>query len=309
MLLPYAVVFRLHGLMYPTSYPLGEGSTFYRFAFGWIHGNPMIEQVVGILIVFFQAVWINRIMIQHRLSRENTLFAGVFYILLVSLTPAQLGLNPSLIGGFAFIIVLDDILRIYLKKEVASELFNYGFGLGLAWLIYPPYFVLLLSIFAAIAIMRSLNIREILQWAGGVISILFLSLMAYSYVGDWYEMVHDLVQWNPSNLLSWQVNDWRHWVYLAIVVLAVVIIVLNSNLLNRGIAYKERKKWKVIYWVLLLSFFSVFSGLKVEWDRMDLIAIPLSMLLGAVAANSKRTIVVEFLHILIFITVLFLQFN
>ncbi len=309
MLLPYTLVFRLYGLLHPGIYPLENTTILYRFLFGQLHGNPLVEQILGILIVFIQAVWINRTVIRHRLSREITLFPGLFYIILVSLSPSLLGLNPSLITNFIFIIVLDDILSIYLKKEVAKELFNYGFGLGLAVLIYPPYFPLLCSAIAGIAIMRNITLRQILQWLGGVLSVFFLSSLCFSFFGPWDALIKEIFHLNPEIVTFWKIQDWRSWVYLFLILFALIVLLLNTNLINRGIAYKERKKWKVLYWILFFAILSLFFTRARPWEVSNIIAIPLSMALGSIAANTRNTIVVEIAHLIILIGILFMQYN
>ncbi len=307
MLLPYTVLLRFQGFLHPTTYPMEQASLFYKTFFYWLHGNPLVEQIEGVFVVFIQAVWINRIVIRHRLSSVITLFSGVFYILLVSLTPGQLGLSPVLIAGFVFIAVLPSMLRIYLVKQAAGDLFNYGFGMALAGLIYPSYFVVMLSALPGIAILRSIKLKEILQWMGGVIAVVFFGGLSFSMWGMEEEFFSGLLNWNGALVAGLRhLNVWNG-LYLFIMGFAILVVFLNTQVVMRNIAYKERKKWKVLFWVLAFAVLSVFFAPGLDWYPVDIIAVPLSMALGTIASKTKNNLLLEIVHVLLLIGILFLH--
>jgi len=66
--------------------------------------DALIQNIVANLLIFVHVLLINYICIKHKLSREITLFSGLFYVLFVSLLPDNMVLSNALIAN-TFIII------------------------------------------------------------------------------------------------------------------------------------------------------------------------------------------------------------
>src|SRR5690606_28440376 len=104
LLLPYVVLVR--GLAISGGFPPESESRgiLSEWLAGEVISSTPLKVVIGILLVYVQALQLNRVMIQNRMTQELTLFPGMVYILLVSYFPAYNGLNSVLIGN-TFILI------------------------------------------------------------------------------------------------------------------------------------------------------------------------------------------------------------
>jgi len=85
MLLPFAIILRLYSLVFASSIKSAEeGGILYTSFMHLLPDNPIIKSAISIVLVFIEAVLINRLVIKNRFSRDITLLPGMFFIILVS---------------------------------------------------------------------------------------------------------------------------------------------------------------------------------------------------------------------------------
>ena len=99
LLLPYVIVLRIHSLIYPITYVALETDTVpTKLIFGFIESG-LTQNILATLIVYFQVLYINRLVIKHRMANQITLLPGLIYAILVSLVPEYSLLSPFLIAN------------------------------------------------------------------------------------------------------------------------------------------------------------------------------------------------------------------
>lgn len=83
LLLPYAILLRIHSLLYPVS-TVDIGSNGIQESILTFFSGPLSQNIAATLLVFLQAVFINRLAIVNRLSSEITLLPGLVYIIIAT---------------------------------------------------------------------------------------------------------------------------------------------------------------------------------------------------------------------------------
>ncbi|MGB4958535.1 MAG: hypothetical protein WBO36_03610, partial [Saprospiraceae bacterium] len=144
--------------------------------------SGLLQNIVANILIFFHALMINYIFINHRMSREITLFAGVFYVLLVTINIDNSLLSNVLIANSFIILALYNLLKTYKIPHPTANIFNTGFWIGVAGLFYSPYFLFILFGLISLLVLRSFKFIEKLQYFIGC-AIPYFLLFTYRY---WY---------------------------------------------------------------------------------------------------------------------------
>lgn len=185
-LLPYVVLLHLHLFIYPGKTTLidYDQGILSSWIIGWIGQNVMWNNIASVLLLFLQAIMINLLVINNRLSREISLFPGLFYILIASSIPSFLPLSPLIIANTFFIACLISLFSVYKKPIVASTILNAGIWIGLASLAYFSYFSLFILGLIGLNILRAFKIRERLMLLSGVFIPFFLLGVYFFWEGQ-----------------------------------------------------------------------------------------------------------------------------
>ena len=309
LLLPYGIILRINALWFPKKYTLSYNSITFENAFGWIYGHAILETMLAILLLFLQAVMINRLIINNRMSRTATLVPGLFYITLCSLSTPLLRLSPALIAMTFVILALGELYKIYIRKPFPKTLFNYGLWAAIAWLIYPPLFILTPLGIIAMQVLRGIKFKELLQMLGGVFTGMFLVGTYFFYTDDLIEFVKSLMVFHPKYYYHLLIFNWIDKIYYAFLMLLLLITLGISPKVYINIGIKERKKWQIVVFFLIASFLAIILQPINAWQHWTLIFLPVSMILGVVVGQMKQSIILDVLMLLIAVSIVFLHFQ
>ena len=308
--MPYSLLLGIDSFVHPVEISLKDTSAIFSLTFGWLEGSPTLNAVVACILIFLQAVMINRIVIKHRLSRVISLIPGLVYIILMNAIPEVRGVHPLLIGNLLavfFILSAFQILRLYATEKL---IFNMGFWAVLALFYYPAYGVLFVLIILCMQILRSPSFKEIGQSISGIACALIL-LFTWFYlrneVADFWMSFGQLKlgnAWYLVSLFSWP-SSVTLWVLYALIGLAI----LNYYKLLSKQTIKEQKKITLTYWLLFLAFLGMLLVPVLGHEGMLLASIPLGILLGIILANWQQKMAAEILHLLVVLGIVYLHFQ
>lgn len=306
-MLPYILIIRIHSLIYPVAFNDNDSTSHLTHKIFEMISNPLAQNIVACLLLFFQAVLINRLTIQNRLSRSITLIPGIFYILLCSFLPEYTFLSDYMIANTFLILSISEIMKAYFKPRLTSNIFNSGFFLGLAVLIVPQYFFLMLYGLLAVVVINSLNLLNILQYLSGIITIGCLAF-GIEFLLD-IDLGHEMGLFAPgfnNFLFSIKTLLTKPVIFLNILFL-MSILGYNSYGLKKSI--QSQRKIDLLYYFMLSVFISVIFSHDVEIPHMLAMFIPLSILLAMSFLDIKNDMVAEILHAVIVIAIFIIHFN
>jgi len=305
LLLPYTILLRIFSFSHSEQWS-GVDNGFLSSEYLEWSTSPFYENILAILLVFVQGVLINRIVIINRLSNGIHLFAGLFYILIVSMIPAGQYLSPVLLANTFFILGLTDLFYAYKRAETSGKIFNAGFWIGFSAMFYSPYIIFTLFGLIGLSVLRVFKVKEAFQFLIGILSILFLvSVYGYwtysdlSFFGNYFEnfgFVHFVMDGNYFNYGK---------LVLFGFLITMAIFSYNRNTIRKSI--QARKKIDVLYWMMLFSGISMvfFSNLNIY--HLEVVSIPLAIFLGFQAFNMKSRPMAELLHLTLFSIALAIQ--
>lgn len=265
--------------------------------------------VLAIILCFVQAVYLNKIVIENRITREMTLFPGMFYILLTSIFPETASFTPALMGLTFMLASLDSLFEIYKKGDFSGNSFNTGFFVSLASLFYYPFIFFLLLIVIGISIIKFLKVVEIFRLLLGSLIPYLLVLYYFIWIGQ------------PELFLPSTIGQYLHFItatdfqlsYSEVVRLLTIFIILILSIFNYGQFNKKKNvqatyKIDVLFWMALLSGVSLIICYPLEWDHLYTIFIPLSIFLSMLIINTQNNMLAEFFHIMVLMLGFFIHY-
>lgn len=307
LLIIYAAALHVSAWYVPDNWqPQGYG-LFADWIYQWIGAKSNIAHIIAVALVVIQGITVNVIDFSNKLSREQTLFPGVFLVLLSAMSPIFLHLTPYHLANTFLVFALMDLMHVYRKSRSAGHIYNAGLYLGIAFMFVPSYWVFIFFIFAALNVLRGFALRERLMVLSGFFTVLFLTGTTYFWLDRWPEFLAK--QFDQIWVFLDFGNISRFGViHLSVLALILAVTLLQQSRLQQKRVMQSQKKIDVLYWMLLLGGVSTLFHKQVA-EAHALVVIPaLGMLTGMqVAALPKRT--AELLHFFLFVLALFFQYR
>lgn len=307
LLILYAAVLYLSVLYIPYSWePQGYG-LFTDLVYHWIGYQSVGAHVLAMVLVVVQGITANVIDFSNKLSREQTLFPGLFLVLLSALSPIFLHLTPYHLANTFLLFAVVELMHVYRNSKSAGHIYNAGFYLGIAFMFVPAYWVFIFFLFAGLNILRSFEFKERLMVLSGFLTVLILAGTGYFWFDRWPEFVAGQFSELKVFLAFGQISLFGI-IHLVVLGIILVVVLLQQSKLQQKRIMQAQKKIDILYWMLLLGGISTFFHSGVDESHAMVIIPALGMLTGMqVATLPKRP--AELLHFFLFVTALFFQYR
>lgn len=273
-----------------------------RFTFAPIFEIPALESnrfliLLTIVLIFAQALLISRMVTMHRLSRALSLIPGAVFILFISSILEPFAFHYILLANLFFVLSLGSLFKIYKKYKPISTLFNAGFFLGLATIIYFPYVIFIAAMLIGLYNLRSFNFKESLQVLIGFLSSIFLVGLLFYYFDNL-----ELYQAYFFNSFCVPTIDLTDYISLTKPVLAIgtiLIFIGFQHVLRKKKKFDAIRKIELTYSLFLLAILSVFLTTELTEQHLVLISVPMSIIGGLVLESKDYLYVKEFIFLLL----------
>ncbi len=307
ILLFYAVILRFSVYIVDQDVILGKGGLLSDGLNTWIGQGNWLSHTIALILVVFQAVYLNVIITQQRMASEISLFPGVFYILIASCIPDFLYLSPPLIGASFIIIATNELLKTYKQYSCADNIFNVGFWVGVASLFYFSYIIFILVGWVGLNILRAFKIKERLALLLGLFAPYFL---VYTYY-FWYDRTAYFwaTQFGDATAFWDLVAQEPIWVYIKLGIFLVFILIalfsFRSYMYRKNI--RVQKNISIIYWLLLFSAATLFIQANISTTHLFVSVVPLGILISFnfIDLSSRWA---EMWHFILLVAILVFQF-
>ncbi len=276
----------------------------------WLEGlsiSSYLKISLTIILVLIQAYLVNDIVLKHKFSRVLSTIPGALFILFSAYALEPLMLHPILIANLFSILSIRSLFKIYKKHRPIATIFNCGFFMMVAALIYPTYIIFILLLLLGILSLRNLEIREFLQLIGGILIPIFLSFVGFYYLGSTEKILNHL--FGSAKLSPWIYNgELITEMSLYIKPLLFLIIIMVSVFLHFSVKKKKKydviKKIELTYWMLMLTLPALFLVGKLKDDIalvLVMVTTPISIVVGLIMESKDNSILKEFFFILLII--------
>ncbi len=264
------------------------------------HSGIWARTIVWVLLAVQVALG-NQIVNKYRLAEATTVFPGLFIILLSCYSPYFLFLSTFHFVNTLLIIILYILLGTYNQPKSADDIFNAGLLAGISFLFFPPTIYLILFIFISLSILRTYNIKErIMVICGFIVPPFFAGI--YYYWQNSFDLFYKLQFtdiFNTSNLFVTPVEYINLLLYFVFICLITFLIFSYNKIAYRKII-QSRKRINIMYWILGITFITLFLLPKQGKDVYLLLSLPLGLLtsLGFISMKPKLAEIFHFVLIL-----------
>lgn len=266
------------------------------FDFYQVFPNKAFQIGLSIVLIFIQALLISRYVIEHRLSRALSLVPGAVFVLYVALVLEPESMSMVLFANLFFILGIGNLYRIYKKHKPIGTIFNAGFFLGVATLIYFPYIVFFVTSILGLFSLRAVNLKELIQLTTGFLAA-FLLVGIYFFYQNNLNALSDIVSYN-FYLPSFDFSKPLVYLKLGVLIFCVLSILLYQNSLRKKKKFDAIKKIELTFWQLIMGFILLFFLDNGHDEYLLIMSTPIAILAGLILESKDGYIVKEFLFIL-----------
>jgi hypothetical protein len=267
-----------------------------------------LEPILALFLVFIQGVIINFLVFKYRVTGEQSLFPGLFYILLASTLPSFLGLTSTLLAATFIILSFFELFESYRKPFAATNIFNIGMLLAIASFFQFSTAVFLFWGIICINSLRSGSIKEAFMLVTGFIAPYFLLGTVY-FLSDSFDIF-----WNEhfgKNIAFFSFTGENNWFTIAsygFFFLLIALVVLAQSFYSSKRSMQAQKYQTILYWVLIFAGVSTLFQSKTDLNSLLLLAPPIAIFL-TYNFLSFKTQVSEAIHLLWLLAVLVIQYH
>ncbi len=148
-----------------------------------IGGNLIWSVLAGLVVVFIQAMLLNRLCIQHDVIYSHTYLPAYFYMVLSSLFAENLLLNPVMIVNLLVIFAFFSLFQLYQNQESSAMLFYSSLFFGMCGLIVSEFMLGVFFLIAATIVFKNVTFRDVIGIVTGAIFPIWILFGIYYIIG------------------------------------------------------------------------------------------------------------------------------
>jgi hypothetical protein len=269
---------------------------------------PLVNIFLAGVLVFIQALLLNRLVNQYGLLSKPSFLPALMYITLSGLFTPFLILSPPLICNFLLIWMFYKLFGLYKADDAKSITYDLGMIVAIGSLIYFPFIYLFLAIWAALLLFRPFNWREWIIGIMGYATIFFFLAVGY-YLSNHLPLFSAI--WTPlTTRFPTHVNI-NYYNYLLLV---PVIIITGLGLISlRQIFFRSyvqvRKSFQLLFVVFLITGLSFYVKADFSLTHFLLCVIPLAVLFAYYFLYASVRWFYETLFFILLVSIVYFQFN
>lgn len=268
-------------------------------------GPGIIYPLVSYLLIFSQALMLNVFFYQHRLLSRPNFLPALSYILITALFPEWWQLSSALVVNTLLIWAWNNMASLYKNQRAKQIVFNTGIIIGVCSFFYFPAIGFIVMLFAALVIMRPVNLTE---WLTAILGLTmpYYFLFAWSYLrGTWSRD-----RFIPDIFFSYPEFQQTVWAWGALLLLMVPFLVsgfyIQGSILRMLI--QARKGWSLLLVYLLTALLLPFVHPTMSFEYWILSAVPFAAFHANVFFSPQNRLIPALLHVLMAVFILCLNY-
>ncbi|MFC2080685.1 hypothetical protein ACFLR8_00570 [Bacteroidota bacterium] len=272
---------------------------FYHWIAILFENQLFLGKIVTLSLLIFSALWLSRINTKFIILQQRTNLPAFIYILLVSSYLPLQQINPAVFASIFMVLSMEILFDTYKKEGLTREFFMAAFLVSIASLFYARAAFLMLVVWSALALLRTMYWREWVFTLLGFIS-------PYIFLFSWYYLSGQDLAENWEKIRFNFVHD-RETGYLNIYYLIfygyllLVVLLASRKILGtyQGMKIYMRKFFSLNFsiFVFILAVFLIIYSRAIE--MIYFIALPLSYALAYFFINIRSKLVGEIIFSLL----------
>jgi len=266
-----------------------------------LSGSPLLAVILSFVLMMIVVIVMVRFNTAIFFIPRRTFLPSMLYILLYSMFPGEMVLNPALPAALLIVVGLWRMISAYRINGMAFNFFDAALLLSSAGLFYANALWLVILVFIGALILRSPDIRELtIGFAGALLPWIIMYALWYVTGG----IVSDLTEIIRHNLFD-QVPSiyWSRTLVLLMIVTGLNFLPAIFSLLGEKSTYKirSRKTHELFIWLIVIcaAIWVFLPSVSVELSAIA--AIPMAFIMANYMALVRRITYAEILFWLMII--------
>ncbi len=260
-----------------------------------LEGHQILSVVISFIIMWVLVVIIGRFNTSLFFIARRTYFPALIFIILYSIFPGQMILNPALPAAILIILALWRMIISYRKNGVAYNFFDAAMIISVAGLIYANALWFFILVIIGTLILRTPDIKEIVAAFFGAI-LPWAVLFAYWYLtGKDPARLADIIY---SNLFEEAPSVyWSRTLIILLIAIAINFIPGFYKLMTEMATQKikTQKSFSMLIWMLIISLGALLLVPSASVEMTAIAAIPVSYIMANYYVFTRRTTTAEIL--------------
>ncbi|MBR9921848.1 MAG: hypothetical protein GYB31_13490 [Bacteroidetes bacterium] len=285
---------------HPAFGPLGDWMQ------AWAGKSPLFSTILSGVIVFIEALFLNNLIISHRMNKQINLFPGLALVIIVFSLTVFKGIPAIHLANLSLLFALVSGFSIYKKLDVAGNIFNIGLWIGLAALFYTPYIFFLIWGIFTLNSLRNISLKEPLIMISGSLVIWFLFATGYFYT----DLLSDFWATTLDSFAFFDIESnipTSVWIQLGTFVVLIFLAIASFSSYQVKKSIEAQKKISSLFYALFAAGLSVVFVPDLPIWHFLMIGIPLAVFLSFTATDLPGGLA-EVLFVLILLVVLGMQY-
>lgn len=241
------------------------------------------------LILLSQIYHLNYVAGRHEVLYRNSYLPMLFFMVLLIMIPPFMTFHPVLLINTILIFILDKLFRVYKNPSPLPSIFDAGFLIGIAILIYLPAISLVLLFILSLLILKTFSWRD---WAIGFIGLLlpfFFAFVYYFWTGETDQLASKFLLNDLSQY--WNTGAMAFKEYRVTIVVITLLMALTMNRIRLNF-YKNttriRNFQQVIFIFLAVGLLSLALTGSVAVYRFAILTIPIAVMISYYFLAGKK---------------------
>ena len=233
--------------------------------------GALIASIIALFLLYVQALMVNYMINEYRLTIRQTFLPAMAYMLITSLLPEWSYMSAVLLSNTLIILMFIILFGLYNVSTGNSKIFNIGLLAGLASYIFFPSVFFSLSVIVGLMILRPFRLNEVFLLLMGALTPYYFYAV-YLFLNDRLvvqQFIQSLYLHPPSLQHSL-------WIVIATVLLCIPFLLggYYIQLQLRKMLIQARKNWSILLVYLLLAFIIPFINSAPSFYTWLLAAAP-----------------------------------
>jgi hypothetical protein len=270
--------------------------------------NSMFSVFLAAVVVFVQALLVNRLINQYGLLSKPSFLPALMYIILSGLFVPFLVLSTPLICNFLFIWMLHKLFGLYKGDAAKSTTYDLGMIVAIGSLIYLPFIYLFLAIWIALILFRPFNWRE---WTAAIMGYLtiFFFLAVFYYLNDklpsFYTIWLPLGTRFPAHVV---INNYSYLLLVPVILIFILGFFKLRQIFFRSYV-QVRKSFQLLFVLFLITGLSFYVRAQFNLPHFLLCVIPAAVFFAYYFLYANVRWFYETLFFLLLAGIIYFQFN
>lgn len=234
-------------------------------------GQPLVASLLAFGFLYIQALMVNYLVNEYRLTAKQSFLPAMSYLLVTSLLPEWSYLSASMVAATLIIWAFIKLFRLYNVAEANTSIYNIGLLIGLASFIFFPSLLFVVCILLGLLILRPFRLNELFLFITGALTP-FYFFAVYLFLTD-RPLIPQLI---PK--ISLEISQIKGNIWLAVsTVLLIIPFLIGGFYIQthlRKMLIQVRKNWSIVLLYLLIALFIPFINNTHSFHNWVLVAAP-----------------------------------